>query len=114
MAYATLILSNHDHVYWKKGYRSIPFFAHSKALVLLTLYPAQYHQSANSSPVKRDPAQMYKWETGIYGGYTAQSFPWWDDTDVGTQLCDLCAHPIMADMIHVVELDDYCYHVCPD
>ena len=53
-------------------------------------------------------------ETGIYGEYTARSFPWWDESDDGTQLCDLCAYPVMADMINVVELDDYCYHVCPD
>jgi hypothetical protein len=77
------------------------------------LIPRLYKIDWKALPIKRDPAQMYKWETGIYAGYAGPSFPWWDDSDDGTQLCDLCAHPIMADMLNVVELDDYCYHVCP-
>jgi len=82
--------------------------------LITELIPKLYKVDWEALPVKRDPTKTYNWETGLYGGYSTRSFPWWDDTDDGIQLCDLCAYPIMADMIHVVELDDYSYHVCPD
>jgi len=82
--------------------------------LITELIPKLYKIDWKGLPVKRDPAKMYSWEIGIYGGYTARSFPWWDDFEDGTQLCDLCAYPVFSDIVQVVELDGYCYHVCPD
>ena len=28
--------------------------------------------------------------------------------------CDICGYPVIADGVEVLELDGYCYHVCPE
>jgi hypothetical protein len=39
------------------------------------LIPRLYKIDWKALPIKRDPAQMYKWDAGIYGGYSGTSFP---------------------------------------
>ena len=81
------------------------------AWLIAELIPRLYQVDWEALPVKRDPAAAYAWEAPLY--YRTGALPLYQP-DEDWWCCDICGYPVIADGVEVLELDGYCYHVCPE